>query len=92
MRNILVIPNITYKKELSKDSFVQVMYAIITYLNEIRNDLYFHIPLTGYCKALDFPNVAQYPIDLPSYPNAMRGHLTIIYGKTSLIGKIKILT
>ena len=74
MKNILVIPNITYKKDLSKDSFVKVMNAIITHLSEIRNDLYFHIPLTSYCQELDFDNVAQYPIDLPSYPNAMRGH------------------
>tara|TARA_B110000902_G_scaffold214580_1_gene246637 strand:- start:4945 stop:6282 length:1338 start_codon:yes stop_codon:yes gene_type:complete len=74
MKNILVIPNITYKKDLSKDSFVKVMNAIITHLSEIRSDLYFHIPLTSYCQELDFDNVAQYPIDLPSYPNAMRGH------------------
>ena len=74
MKNILVIPNITYKKDLSKDSFVKVMNAIITHLNLIRNDLYFHIPLTSYCKELDFDNVSQYYIDLPSYPNSMRGH------------------
>lgn len=74
MKNILIIPNITYQKDLSKDSFIQVMFAIITSLNEIRNDLYFHIPLTNYCESLDFENVSQYFIKLPTYPNSMRGH------------------
>ena len=74
MKNVLVIPNITYQKDLSKDSFVKVMNSIIHHLNEIRSDLYFHIPLTDYCKELDFPNVAQHYISLPSYPNSMRGH------------------
>tara|TARA_Y100000593_G_scaffold94362_1_gene193065 strand:+ start:1969 stop:3309 length:1341 start_codon:yes stop_codon:yes gene_type:complete len=74
MKNILVIPNITYKKDLSKDSFVYVMKNTINYLNKIRQDLYFHIPLTSFSKQLDFDNVAQYPINLPSYPNSMRGH------------------
>ena len=40
---ILVYPNITYAKDLEKDSYIQVIYSMITELNKIRNDLFFYL-------------------------------------------------
>ena len=51
---ILVAPNITSASNLEKDSYVLVMENVIRELNKIRDDLFFHVPLTEYCKRLDF--------------------------------------
>ena len=40
---ILVYPNITYQKDLEKDSYVVVLCNIIKELNNIRNDLHWTI-------------------------------------------------
>ena len=40
---ILVYPNITFKKDLEKDSYVVVLGNIIRELNKIRDDLFFTI-------------------------------------------------
>ena len=71
---ILVAPNITSASNLEKDSYVLVMENVIRELNKIRDDLFFHLPLTEYCKRLDFSNTKQYIIKIPSFPNAMRAH------------------
>ena len=57
---ILCVPNITSSVNLEKDSYVLVMENVIKNLNKIRDDLFFHLPLTEYCKRLDFPNTKQY--------------------------------
>ena len=44
---ILVAPNITCASNLDKDSYVLVMENVIKSLNKIRDDLFFHIPITG---------------------------------------------
>ena len=41
--NILVYPNITYQKDLEKDSYVVVFGNIIRELNKIRNDIHWTI-------------------------------------------------
>ena len=71
---VLVAPNITSASNLEKDSYVLVMENVIRELNKIRDDLFFHLPLTKYCKRLDFYNTKQYIIKLPSFPNEMRAH------------------
>ena len=71
---ILLIPNITWQKDIDKDSYVKVMHDIIRELNKIRNDLIWYSPITSHSKLLDFPNVRQKLIKLPTYPNSMRGH------------------
>ena len=38
---VLVYPNITYLKDLEKDSYVVVLRNIIRELNKIRDDIYF---------------------------------------------------
>ena len=73
---ILVYPNITFQENLEKDSFVQVIKNQIKELNAIRDDLWFYLILTKKLK-LDYDNVTQYIIDLPTYPQTMRSHFDV---------------
>ena len=72
--NILVYPNITYQKDLEKDSYVVVLGNIIQELNKIRDDIYWTIISPRQIDSLDFDNTEQIILPLPSYPNAMRTH------------------
>lgn len=72
--NVLVYPNITYQKDLEKDSYVVVLGNIIRELNKIRDDIHFTIFSPHHISSLDFPNTEQLVLPLPSYPNAMRTH------------------
>ena len=72
--NILVYPNITYQKDLEKDSYVVVLCNIIRELNKIRDDIYWTILSPIQIDSLDFDNTEQIILSLPSYPNAMRTH------------------
>ena len=72
--NILVYPNITYQKDLEKDSYVVVLCNIIRELNKIRDDIYWTIISPIQIDSLDFDNTEQIILSLPSYPNAMRTH------------------
>ena len=71
---ILVTPNITNARNLNADSYILVMENVIKELNKIRDDLFFHLPITEFCPRLDFPNTKQYIFKMPSFPNAMRAH------------------
>ena len=71
---ILCVPNITRQSNLNQDSYVLVMENVIRELNKIRDDLFFHIPITEFCSRLDFDNTKQYIFKKPSLPNAMRAH------------------
>jgi len=71
---VLCVPNITSQSNLDKDSYVLVLENVIKELNKIRDDLFFHIPITKYTKRLDFDNTKQYIFKMPSFPNAMRTH------------------
>ena len=53
---ILCVPNITRQSNLNQDSYVLVMENIIKELNKIRDDLFFHIPITEFCLRLNFDN------------------------------------
>ena len=72
--NILVYPNITYQKDLEKDSYVVVLCNIIKELNKVRDDIYWTIISPRQIDSLDFNNTEQIILPLPSYPNAMRTH------------------
>jgi glycosyltransferase involved in cell wall biosynthesis len=74
MYNILVYPNITFQKDLEKDSYVVVLCNIIRELNKIRKDLDFTILSPKVIESLKFPNTRQCIMPLPSYPNQMRLH------------------
>ena len=71
---VLVYPNITYMKDLEKDSYVVVLRNVIKELNKVRDDIHWTILSPKEVKSLVFPNTTQLPIELPSYPNAMRTH------------------
>ena len=85
---ILVVPNITKQRELSKDSYVLVMSNVIKELNKKRKDLFFHMPMPSHCKEFDFPNVKQYIFNTPTFPNSMRSHYDFYFWKTILDNRI----
>ena len=71
---ILVYPNITFQKDLEKDSYVVVLGNIIRELNKIRDDIHWTILSPQHIESLDLENTEQLILPLPSYPNAMRLH------------------
>ena len=82
---ILVYPNITYQKDLEKDSYVVVLHNVIKELNKIRDKSIHWTILSPYeTPSLCFKNTTHLPIELPSYPNAMRTHFDFIDLKKTL--------
>ena len=71
---IFVYPNITYQKDLEKDSYVIVLSNIIKQLSKIRDDIHWTILSPQHIHSLDFDNTNQLILPLPTYPNAMRLH------------------
>ena len=71
---VLVYPNITYQKDLEKDSFVVVLGNIIKELNKIRQDLHFTIIMPELVTSLVFENTEQLALKnaFLEYPNSMR--------------------
>ena len=74
---LLVYPNITFQKDLEKDSYIQVIKKQITLLNQLRDDLWFYLILPCPVPSLDFDNVTQWFIDYPTYPPTMRSHFVV---------------
>ena len=85
---VLVYPNITFSKDLEKDSYIQVIKKQIKLLNEIRDDLWFYLILTKPTPSLQFDNVTQLYIDLPTYPPTMRSHVDVTTLQRMLGGKL----
>ena len=71
---ILVYPNITFAKDLEKDSYIQVIKKQITLLNEIRDDLWFYLILPKEVPSLVFDNVTQLIVYLPTHSPTMTFH------------------
>ena len=75
---VLVYPNITYLKDLEKDSYVVVLGNIIRELNKIRDDLHFTIITPTFIESLAFKNTEQLALSRKNnkaflgYPNSMR--------------------
>jgi len=65
-RKVLVIPNITNIMNIDNDSFVDVIYNHINYLNQL-GDYYWHIILPIPCGRLNLPNVKQHIIGISHY-------------------------
>ena len=85
---LLVYPNITFQKDLEKDSYIQVIKKQIKLLNEIRDDLWFYLILPKPVASLQFDNVTQMYIDLPTYPPTMRSHFDVSKLQKMLGGKL----
>tara|TARA_A100001011_G_scaffold212408_1_gene220625 strand:- start:1000 stop:2325 length:1326 start_codon:yes stop_codon:yes gene_type:complete len=71
---ILVYPNITYMKDLEKDSYVVVLKNVIEETNKVRDDIHWTILSPKHIMSLQFENTEQLMIKMPSYPNKMRTH------------------
>lgn len=71
---ILVYPNITFSKDLSKDSYVVVINNIITNLEKIRKDIHWTLLLPEKLPIFNKDNIEQVIYSLPTYPNQMRCH------------------
>lgn len=71
---VLVYPNITYKKDLKKDSYVDVLAKMLKAMNKATNKYFFYILTPEVLDCFNYPNVKQIIYDLPSYPNQMRTH------------------
>ena len=69
---ILVYPNITFQKDLEKDSYVVVLGNIIKEMNKIRNDLHWTIISPELISSLQFDNTEQLIVPQLTYPNSMR--------------------
>ena len=57
---VLIYPNITFQRDLEKDSYIQVVKNQIKLLNEIRSDLWFYMILPCPVPSLQFENVTQW--------------------------------
>ena len=84
MTRILVYPNITYAKDIAKDSFVQYLATVLAKLNTLRDDLFFTIWMPEPVTALDFPNTKQVLWPMPSHAPAMRVHFDATLAKQLL--------
>lgn len=71
---ILIYPNITWAKDLNKDSFVIVTNNIINNLEKIRDDIHWTILIPEQIGCFNRENVDQVIYKVPTYPNQMRCH------------------
>ena len=74
---ILVYPNITYAKDLTKDSYVVYLTNAIRQLNCLRDDLFFYILTPEHLSVLEFPNTQQLVMPLPTHAPVMRVHFNV---------------
>jgi len=75
-KRILVYPNITFSKDLEKDSYVQVLKNMINELAD--KDIFWTILSPKYIESLDLQNTEQLLWQLPTYPPAMRSHFDVM--------------
>jgi glycosyltransferase involved in cell wall biosynthesis len=73
---VLVYPNITYAKDLEKDSFIVVLKNIIEYMRTTQHSIHWTVlvPYKTECLNTLKDNVDQIIYELPTYPNTMRTH------------------
>lgn len=71
---VLVYPNITWAKDLKKDSFVIVIDNIIQNLAKVRDDIHWTLLLPEELPMFRKDNITQLIYDVPTYPNQMRCH------------------
>jgi len=74
---VLWYPNITFQKDIEKDSYIQVVKNQIKLLNEIRDDLWHYMILPFEVPSLAFDNVTQWYMDFETYPQTMRSNFRV---------------
>ena len=72
MISVLVYPNITYARDLEKDSYIVLLGAILRRLAVTRPDMEFTALVPETVQSLVLPNVEQVFWPQPTYPNTMR--------------------
>jgi hypothetical protein len=85
---VLVYPNITFQKDLEKDSYIQVIKNQIKLLNEIRDDLWFYLILPKPVPSLQFDNVIQLYTEFETYPPTMRSNWAVDTMKKMFDGRM----
>ena len=70
---VFIYGNFTYRRDLEKDSFVEVLRRLIPYLSK-RKSIHFTILVPQNIESIDYPNVEQRLYNFPTYPNLMRQH------------------
>lgn len=75
--NVLIYGNYTYRENLEADSLVEVLRHVIPFMSK-RWNIHFTIPIPEFVGSLNFPNVDQVNINLPTYCNQMRTHFDSI--------------
>ena len=83
---VLVYPNITFSKDLEKDSYVQVLKNMIRELQD--KDIFWTILSPEVIDSLVFDNTEQLIWEVPTYPPAMRSHFDVMKFK-NLMGHEK---
>lgn len=81
---ILVYPNITYAKDIAKDSFVQYLATVISKINQLRTDVFWTVWMPERTSALELPNTLQVDWPLPTHAPAMRVHFDVLRAKSLL--------
>ena len=71
---VLTYPNITYAKDLEKDSYVVVIREVLRVLTKMYPRVYWILLLPETVNSLNFPHTEQRIMPLPTYPNRMRTH------------------
>jgi len=70
----LVYPNITYKKDFTKDSYYIIMSRVLEHLTKLRPDVHFTVLTPEIMPGFQYKNTEQVIYKQPSYPNTMRCH------------------
>ena len=84
---IACVPNITFAKDLEKDSYCQYLNVIIRQLNTLRKDLHFYLLLPQPVSYLsELPNVTTLKYWVPTHAPTMRVNFSATRIKT-LFGK-----
>ncbi len=72
---VLVYPNITFQKNLERDSYVVVIREALRRMTALRPDVHWTLIVPEIVNSLSkLPNVDQKILSMPSYPNLMRTH------------------
>lgn len=79
---VLVYPNITWQKDLEKDSYVQVLKNMIRETQG--TNIFWHIISPEHINGLTFENTEQLIMPIPTYPPTMRSHFDVEFVRTLL--------
>ena len=74
---ILVYPNITYAKDLTKDSYIAYLALMMRALTAVNPNLFFYVLTPKTLPMFDAPNVEQILYAIPTHAPVMRVHFDV---------------